>query len=393
MDVSRALSTLQGSVDRATASRAGVVGMVGTGALLCYGVYLVLAPGGKGRPSSLRLRGGGISQKSGEAGAVQEAFDGYSASYGKDSGKEARTAPGTPDLVATFYDMVTDFYEWGWGLSFHFSPLLPGRGNQTSDVAHEVRIAAMLRLKPGMRCLDAGCGVGGPMRMIATFSGAEVVGVTINEYQVQRANYHNAKMGLSEICRAEQGNFLDLKQDDNSFDAAYAVEATCHAPKVEEAYSEIFRVLKPGSLFLTYEWVATPKFDPKNEEHVRVIDNIVYGNGLPAMRTAADCIKAAKSVGFELIEDLDLANCSPVVKPWYLKLQRILSTIGINKALVNFLQAFWLVPKGVRDVHEMLCSTAVSLVEGGRTGYFSPMHMIVLKKPENAVNPVKKATA
>ena len=30
------------------------------------------------------------------------------------------------ELVDTFYNLVTDVYEWGWGQSFHFSPLLPG---------------------------------------------------------------------------------------------------------------------------------------------------------------------------------------------------------------------------------------------------------------------------
>jgi sterol 24-C-methyltransferase len=41
---------------------------------------------------------------------------------------------------------------------------------------------------------------------------------------------------------------------DNSFDAAYAMEATVHAPSLEGVYSEIFRVLKPGGTFGVYEW-------------------------------------------------------------------------------------------------------------------------------------------
>jgi len=40
-------------------------------------------------------------------------------------------------------------------------------------------------------------------------------------------------------------------------------------------------VLKPGSYFVSYEWVATKHFDPKNAEHVRIMDEINYGNGLP----------------------------------------------------------------------------------------------------------------
>jgi len=40
-------------------------------------------------------------------------------------------------------------------------------------------------------------------------------------------------------------------------------------------------VLKPGSYFASYEWVSTEKYDPNNREHVRIMDSINYGNGLP----------------------------------------------------------------------------------------------------------------
>ena len=46
------------------------------------------------------------------------------------------------------------------------------------------------------QALDVGCGVGGPMRTIASTSGANVTGLTINDYQVSRAKYHNEKVGL-----------------------------------------------------------------------------------------------------------------------------------------------------------------------------------------------------
>ena len=41
------------------------------------------------------------------------------------------------------------------------------------------------------------------------------------------------------------------------------------------------RVLKPGAIFMTYEWVTTPKFDPANTAHVACVDEIIIGNGLP----------------------------------------------------------------------------------------------------------------
>lgn len=154
------------------------------------------------------------------------------------------------------------------------------------------------------------------MRIIASYSGAEITGVTINEYQVQRANYHNKRYGVDALCKAQLGSFLNLDFPDNTFDAAYAIEATCHAPDVQKAYGEIFRVIKPGSIFVSYEWVTTPSFDPKNPEHVKAIDDINYGNGLPEMRSAAQCIEAAKNVGFEVVKEYDLATESSVCIPW-----------------------------------------------------------------------------
>lgn len=80
--------------------------------------------------------------------------------------------------------------------SFHFSPRLPGKDWASSEAAHEARLAALLKLGPGKKCLDVGCGVGGPMRTIASTSGAHVTGITINDYQVARGVYHNTRVSL-----------------------------------------------------------------------------------------------------------------------------------------------------------------------------------------------------
>jgi sterol 24-C-methyltransferase len=41
-----------------------------------------------------------------------------------------------------------------------------------------------------------------------------------------------------------QGDFMKLPFPDNSFDACFAIESTCHAPDRAGVYSEILRVLK-----------------------------------------------------------------------------------------------------------------------------------------------------
>lgn len=42
----------------------------------------------------------------------------------------------------------------------------------------------------------------------------------------------DVQLGLAELCEAVEGNFLDIPFPEETFDAAYAIEATCHAAKV-----------------------------------------------------------------------------------------------------------------------------------------------------------------
>jgi sterol 24-C-methyltransferase len=100
---------------------------------------------------------------------------------------------------------------------------------------------------------------------------------------------------------------MKLPFGNDSFDGAYAIEATCHAPKREDVYGEIFRVLKPGKVFACYEWCLTPKYDPKNEYHRLIKKKIEEGDGLPDMASEEEVVRALKAVGFELIEAKDMA--------------------------------------------------------------------------------------
>ena len=43
-----------------------------------------------------------------------------------------------------------------------------------------------------------------------------------------------------------QGDFENMPFEKDSFDAAYSIESTCQASRLENVYREIFRVLKPG---------------------------------------------------------------------------------------------------------------------------------------------------
>ncbi len=52
---------------------------------------------------------------------------------------------------------------------------------------------------------------------------------------------------MESLCEVVCGYYLEMPFPDNSFDGVYSMEATCLALKLEEVYTEIFRVLKPRS--------------------------------------------------------------------------------------------------------------------------------------------------
>ncbi|KAJ1559138.1 Delta(24)-sterol C-methyltransferase, partial [Cladochytrium tenue] len=109
-----------------------------------------------------------------------------------------------------YYDLATDFYEYGWGRSFHFARMFKDSSFQTNLARHEDYLAMKMNLKPGMKVIDCGCGVGGPLREIAKFSGSHVTGLNYNEYQVKRCKYLAERFGLSSLCDAVHGDFCNM---------------------------------------------------------------------------------------------------------------------------------------------------------------------------------------
>ena len=95
----------------------------------------------------------------------------------------------------------------------------------------------------------------------------QIVGLNNNAYQVHRAGVLTQREGLTGQVTFQRGDFMRLPFAPGSFDAAYAIEATCHAPDRTACFTEIYKALKPGAVFGGYEWVTTDKFEPSNPAH------------------------------------------------------------------------------------------------------------------------------
>jgi sterol 24-C-methyltransferase len=302
---------------------------------------------------------------------------------------ESRTA-NYARMVNHYYDLVTDFYEYGWGQSFHFAPRHKGESFESSIARHEFFLAAQLGLKKGARVVDLGCGVGGPMRAIARFSGANVIGVNNNAYQITRGEKHTRAAGLEGQCRFEKADFMALPFESGSLDAAYAIEATCHAPSKVALFREILRVLKPGAHFAGYEWCLTDRYDATNERHRTIKKDIEVGDGLPDIWGTDAVVGGLLEAGFELVEARDLAVSSGSEIPWYEPIAGGWSLTGVRRTpvgrwlthrMVQVLEWTRMAPKGTTEVSDFLNVAADALVLGGQTGIFTPMFFFHVKKP------------
>ncbi|MCJ1481151.1 Delta(24)-sterol C-methyltransferase [Schaereria dolodes] len=311
--------------------------------------------------------------------------------------REARRAE-YATLTRHYYNLATDLYEYGWGGSFHFCRFAYGEGFYQAIARHEHYLAHMMGLRDGMKVLDVGCGVGGPAREIAKFSGVNIVGLNNNDYQIERATKYARKEGLSDQLSFTKGDFMQISFPSNSFDAVYAIEATVHAPSLEGVYSQIFRVLKPGGVFGVYEWLMTENYDNENPRHREIRLGIEQGDGISNMVKISEGLQAIKAAGFILEVHEDLAD-RPDKRPWYYPLAGDFSMMGsiwdipsiarmhrygrgAVHILVGILEKLGIASQGTQKTAGSLAQAADCLVAGGKEKLFTPMYLMIARKPE-----------
>jgi arsenite methyltransferase len=104
--------------------------------------------------------------------------------------------------------------------------------------------------------IEVGCGPGFYARSLAArYPKASVLGIDDSKRQLQYARVRAMAAGLRN-CEFEQGNVLDLDQEDASFDVVIASRLFTVVPEHGRAVAEMFRVLRPGGKC----FVAEPRF-------------------------------------------------------------------------------------------------------------------------------------
>ena len=202
------------------------------------------------------------------------------------------------ETVREYYDLCNEFMVYGWGESLHFAPLSPGESLGDSKVRHQRLMIDKLELQKGMTVVDVGCGIGGPLRRVVREAGVRVVGVNSSEVQLEKAKSLDAEAGVGHMVDYLACSFMDMGGvADGTFDRGYAIESTCHAPDKAGAFAEIYRVLKPGALFWGQEMCMTDKFDPGDERHRSIKEDLKHGIALKDIATMAEVNRDLESAG------------------------------------------------------------------------------------------------
>lgn len=204
------------------------------------------------------------------------------------------------EAIAYHYNVPSDFFALWLDRRMVYSCAYFESSDVGLDDAQEQKldyICRKLRLRPGQRFLDIGCGWGGLVIHAASRYGVDALGVTLSQPQADLANQRIAQAGLSAHCRVEVRDYRDL-DDANLFDRMASVGMFEHVGErlLPEYFRRAWKLLRPGGLFLNHGIAFTqPRPMPRGPTF---FDRYVFPDG--ELVTLSSMLRAAETSAFEV---------------------------------------------------------------------------------------------
>lgn len=211
-------------------------------------------------------------------------------------GSGATPSTWSSSRVGRYYDDWHERYMRAFGDTF--------QSQRTSDIGELfTHVADQAELAPGMRVLDAGCGIAGPALWLARHRGVAVDALNISRRQVAEARARVAAAGLADRVVVTEGDFhrLDELYPPGSFDAVLFLESLVHSDHPRVVLAAAHRVLKPGGVLYVKDLFQRARIpDPGERDRVaRVIANVNRHFSLNVKRQG-DFLRALRQAGFAL---------------------------------------------------------------------------------------------
>jgi len=158
--------------------------------------------------------------------------------------------------IAHHYDVSNDFYRLWLDRRMVYSCAYFERDDATLDEAQLAKldhICRKLRLEPGQRFLDIGCGWGALVLHAAQAYGVRATGITLSARQHAYVTERIEALGLGDRVEVRLQDYLDLPEHE-TFDRIASVGMFEHVglKRFPAYFGKIARVLAPGGLVLNH---------------------------------------------------------------------------------------------------------------------------------------------
>jgi sarcosine/dimethylglycine N-methyltransferase len=169
------------------------------------------------------------------------------------------------------------------------------------------QLAQIVGIQRGAAILDAGSGLGGPSRYLASTYGCRVIGVDLSPSYVGVAQLLAQRTRLDELVSYEIGDLTALPFGDSCFDVVWTQHVVMNIPARERLYLELRRVLKPGGKLAFYDVLATdanlkPHFPVPWAENDETSFLFTEGETVTALQRAGFTIATWNDVTAEALE-------------------------------------------------------------------------------------------
>jgi len=118
-------------------------------------------------------------------------------------------------------------------------------------------LAGQMELRPRLRLLDVGSGLGGPARYFASEHGCKVTGIDLTQEFVDAARSLTQRVKLDGLADFRQGSALQMAFAPDTFDGAYMIHVGMNIADKAGIFREVRRVLKTGGLFAVFDIART----------------------------------------------------------------------------------------------------------------------------------------
>jgi cyclopropane-fatty-acyl-phospholipid synthase len=213
------------------------------------------------------------------------------------------------DFIQFHYDVGNDFYALFLDPEMVYSSAYFTDHDATLEAAQEEkldRICRKLRLQPGQKLLDVGCGWAGLSCWAAKNYGVTVRGVTLSQAQLDFGRAKVKAMGLEDKITLELKDYRHITES-GSFDAISQVEMFEHVgfANHERHFLEMKRLLKPGGLYFHQASVRRGGRDPiKPTDTTKVITRFIFPGG--ELDTIGMTVTNLGRLGFETLDVEDM---------------------------------------------------------------------------------------